>query len=255
MPSHMFRSTASLPRLFLLFLVLVQSSRAGDRTSEIQFKDNGVEIQMLQPLAKSSLKIARLNNPITGVFLKTQSETRELKLKPLPDLWEILPPDEGIQKGDSVFVETIGKPQLAGNRVVVEPDDSGVLHLNAHLATTYGQMLRYEPQPHKNTLGYWIVESDYPEWSFRVNKPGKYRIEILQGCGEGQGGSWAEVGVGDTSLKFKVKETGHFQNFERHRIGTVEIDSTEVQTLKVNILQIANKAAMDIRLIELIPED
>jgi hypothetical protein len=241
-----------LPILLIFFLSGV-GCLGEDRNSEIKFTDLGLEIHLLKEPALPSLKIARLNNPITAVYLKTDTVRHDLKMKPQPDFWEIVLPQNMALKGTSVIIETIGKPMLAGQTIIVEPDSNGTLYLHAHLATAVGETLRYEPQPNKNTLGYWTNETDYPEWVFQVDQAGKYRVVIHQGCGEGQGGSQAEVRVGDQTITFKVEDTGGFQNFEARRIGTLKIESTDPQTLQVHILRLAKKAAMDLRLIELIP--
>ncbi|OYW16699.1 MAG: N-acetylgalactosamine 6-sulfate sulfatase (GALNS), partial [Planctomycetales bacterium 12-60-4] len=66
--------------------------------------------------------------------------------------------------------------------------EGGRITLPAKTATVEGIMLRYEPLPHKNTLGYWVRAEDTASWEFDVVRPGKYRVEALVGCGNGSGG-------------------------------------------------------------------
>ena len=75
-------------------------------------------------------------------------------------------------------------------------------------------MLRYEPLPHKNTLGFWTQADDWASCEFTVTKPGTFTVEVLQGCGKGSGGSEVEVAVGEQTLTFTVEDTGGFQNFK-----------------------------------------
>ena len=42
-------------------------------------------------------------------------------------------------------------------------------------AEVHGVMLRYEPLPHKNTLGFWTRADDWASWEFDVTKPGHVR--------------------------------------------------------------------------------
>jgi arylsulfatase A-like enzyme len=132
------------------------------------------------------------------------------------------------------------------------PDDKGVHLLHGRTARVHGTQLRYEPLPHKATLGFWSEASDYATWELTVTKPGKYRVEILQGCGTGNGGSSVEVSVGKERLPFEVKDTGGWQAFQSREIGTLTLAKGR-QTLTVKPLKKAKAAVMDLRQIRLIP--
>jgi hypothetical protein len=114
-------------------------------------------------------------------------------------------------------------------------------------------MLRYEPLPHKTTLGYWVNKDDWASWEFTVATPGTFTVEVLQGCGKGQGGSEVEVAVGDQVLKFTVEDTGHFQNFKPRDVGTVEIEKAGRHTLAIKPRTKAAAAVMDVRQVTLKP--
>ncbi|MFO0878330.1 MAG: sulfatase-like hydrolase/transferase [Gemmataceae bacterium] len=133
------------------------------------------------------------------------------------------------------------------------PNARGAIVLPAQTAFVRGSQLRYEPLPHKNTLGFWIDVNDSAYWELTVRRPGKYRVEVLQGCGTGQGGSEVEVKVGKESLRFIVEDTGHFQNFKPRDIGTVQIASAGRHTLTIQPLKKARAAVMDVRQVTLTP--
>ena len=132
------------------------------------------------------------------------------------------------------------------------PDEKGVHLLHARTAQVHGTQLRYEPLPHTLTLGYWTQVSDYATWELTVTRPGNYRIEILQGCDAGQGGSSVEVAVGPERLTFEVKETGGWQKFEAREVGTLALKAGR-QTLSVKPIKKAKTAVMDLRQIRLVP--
>jgi arylsulfatase A len=125
--------------------------------------------------------------------------------------------------------------------------------LPARTAEVHGTQLRYEPSPHKNTLGYWVRAEDWASWEFTITRPGLFTIEILQGCGKGQGGSEVEVSVGGRSLRFTVEDTGHFQNFKARTIGTVALDKPGRYTLTVKPKKKAAAAVLDLRAVTLKP--
>lgn len=128
---------------------------------------------------------------------------------------------------------------------------NGNIVLAAKSASIHGLMVRYEPLPHKNTLGFWVRAEDAVSWEFEVTKPGKFIVEPLQGCGAGQGGSEVEFSVGEQKLKMTVEDTGHFQNFKAREIGTISIDKPGRYTLRVQPITKAKAAVMDLRQVTL----
>jgi hypothetical protein len=128
---------------------------------------------------------------------------------------------------------------------------NGTISLPARTAEVHGVQLRFEPLPHKNTLGFWSRVEDWASWEFTVTKPGTFTVEILQGCGKGQGGSEVELSVGEQTLKFTVQDTGHFQNFRDREIGTLKIDKAGRYTLAVKPRKKGAGAVMDLRAVTL----
>jgi hypothetical protein len=139
----------------------------------------------------------------------------------------------------------------AGRKPTVTPP-RGDVRLHARDARTHGAKLRFEPEPWKNTLGYWVEARDWADWDFTVPAAGRYEIEVLQGCGTGNGGSEVQVTVGNQPLTFTVRETGHFQNFIPLAIGEVDLPAGP-QSLAIRPVRKARDAVMDVRQIILRP--
>jgi hypothetical protein len=129
----------------------------------------------------------------------------------------------------------------------------GTITLPARTAEVHGIMLRYEPLPHKDTLGFWVNEHDYAMFEFTVKQPGKFLVEALQGCGGGQGGSVVEFTVGDQKLELTVQDTGGFQAFKAREVGEMTIDKAGRYTLEVKPKSKAAAAVMDLRQVVLKP--
>jgi arylsulfatase A-like enzyme len=129
----------------------------------------------------------------------------------------------------------------------------GTITLPARTAEVHGIQLRFEPLPHKNTLGFWTESSDWASWEFTVTNPGKFSLEVLQGCGKGQGGSEVELSIANQSLSFTVEDTGGFQNFKSREIGSVTIEKPGRYTLEVRPKKKAAAAIMDLRAVTLTP--
>ncbi len=129
----------------------------------------------------------------------------------------------------------------------------GTILLHSRTAEVHGLQLRYEPLPHKDTLGYWTRADDWASWEFTVTTPGTFAVEVLQGCGKDQGGSTVEVSLGEQTLTFTVEDTGHFQNFKAREIGRVTVDKAGHYTLTVKPKKKAAGAVMDLRSVTLKP--
>ena len=126
--------------------------------------------------------------------------------------------------------------------------------LHARDATIHGKTVRYEPEPHKNTIGYWTDVADWVSWDVDVPRPGTYIVEVLQGCGAGSGGAEVEVAAGDDRrLTFTVQDTGHFQNFVPREVGSFTFDRPGRYTLSVKPRTKPGVAVMDLRQVTLKP--
>ena len=131
--------------------------------------------------------------------------------------------------------------------------EDGTILLHARDVTIHGTHVRYEPQPHKNTIGFWTRQDDWVSWTFAVARPGTFSIEILQGCGKGSGGAEVALGIGEQAVAFTVEDTGHFQNFVKRSVGQMVIANPGLVTLTVRPKTKPGVAVMDLRQVLLTP--
>jgi hypothetical protein len=223
---------------------------------EVQWLDRSLELHVADArLPKSgTVRIPRLNNPVAAIYLRGDKDRAPLMLTPHVAEWEIALPAGPEQFGRMVVViETVGPPRLASKPRVLDPAANGVITLPAHEVITHGENLRYEPQPHKNTVGYWSRQEDWCEWHFATPNSGRYEVQILQGCGNGHGGSEVALRVASQEIVFTAMETGHFQNFKNRTLGTVDIPTGTDHTLELRPRTKAAAAVMDVRQVRLIP--
>jgi hypothetical protein len=150
-----------------------------------------------------------------------------------------------------VVLEMADKTATTGLSIRAADDGRFVLH--ARDAIVHGRTLRYEPEPNKDTLGYWSNPTDWAEWEFEVPAPGTYAVQILQGCGKGSGGSVVNFAVGEQLLKVTVQDTGGFQNFLSRDIGRVRLEKAGRYTLTVKPMEKPGVAVMDLRSVTLTP--
>src|SRR3954471_19139702 len=50
--------------------------------------------------------------------------------------------------------------------------EDGSILLHSKDVTIHGTTVRYEPNPKKNTIGFWTKKEDWVSWDFEVKKPG-----------------------------------------------------------------------------------
>ncbi len=196
------------------------------------------------------ISIPRYHARIGTTYLKGDPKKTPLKVTPEIETWNIaIPADTG---PDAEIVMELLDPAVLGAlpSVVAQQGDSDI-NLNAHFAETYGEKLRYEPQPHKNTIGYWVNPEDWCRWRVYVETPGTYDLTIHQGCGKGHGGSEVAIKSSEQVLEFIVEDTGHFQNFKPRTIGQFRFDKPGIYNIDIHPLKKAKAAIMDVRLIEL----
>lgn len=202
--------------------------------------------------ADRTITMPRLNNPIGAVYMKGDKSRSPVGFRPEVADWSVTLPKSLGDQPPVVVVKTIGLPRVAGLPRIVSQSEDATLRLAAHDAVVHGEKLRYEPQPHKNTVGYWTVTDDWCEWHCYVDQPGEFDVVIWQGCGKGHGGSQVAVVVGEQPLQFTVEDTGHFQNFKRRELGTVTRSEPGVFTVQLRAQSKAAGAVMDVRLVELV---
>lgn len=131
--------------------------------------------------------------------------------------------------------------------------EDGTIRLPGSGADVHGVMLRYEPLPHKATLGFWVRQEDYASWEFTVDRPGEFDVELWQGCGPGSGGSEVAVESNGQTLTFTVQETKGFQDFIPRQIGRLRFDTAGRQSLRVVPRSKPGVAVMDLPRIVLKP--
>jgi hypothetical protein len=240
-----------------LALLLLAAALQDGKTSwgRIEIRDDAVLLHVDAWPADGKVVMPRLNNPIGTVYLRNDPAKTPLGFQPNVADWSVSRPRTPSADPQVVVVEVKGKPRVAGEPVVAEPAEDGSILLPAHVAVPHGKLLRYEPQPHKNTIGYWADEHDWCEWRFKAVKPGAFKVLLLQGCGKGQGGSAVRVAVAGQTLDYVVEDSGHFQNFVERPAGTIRIEKAGDLSLELRAVKKAKGAVMDVRQVRLVPAE
>lgn len=151
---------------------------------------------------------------------------------------------------DILKVELV--PTHEGEGLVAQSAD-GSFTLQAKDATTWSEVMRYEPKPEKNCLGFWTDPEDFAEWELEVTKPGRFQIVVSHGCGGGNHGSEVAVKIGNQERKFTVEDTGGFQKWQDVVVGEVEIESAGTHRLVIDPVNKKKSAVLDVQKVILKP--
>jgi hypothetical protein len=212
---------------------------------------------VLDPVAveRKWIEIPRLCAPIHSLGWKNHLDHT---LDFVPEIqhwrlsWKSVP-----DSGSVIELSFDAPPVLPSESPIAAPTGDGSVMLHAYQAETHGEKLRFEPQPHKNTVGYWTAPTDYAVWQLSIDQPGLFAVEVLQGCGSGQGGSEALLTLRhdertDAELTFQTVDTGHFQNFRWLHIGIIRVSDAGRFQLRIEPKRIAHAALLDVRAIHLV---
>ena len=180
----------------------------------------------------------------------------KVKVQPEPTLWRVQWSEE-LPDGANFLMKFDMAPYLISEQIAIKSSSDGSLLLRACEANTVGEKLRYEPQPFKNTVGFWVEQSDIAVWQCEVQEAGWYSVALLQGCGRAQGGSQGRIvflqkGDEIDSVDCNIKETGHFQNFEWVHSGHVFLGEAGGYTVRIQPEHIREKAFGDIRAVSIV---
>ena len=245
---------------------LVAQEPANWKNFTVEQEGRVLRISPQMPLTQNEVSIPRLFNTLSTAVIQFDKKSFPVQVAPEIDSWKLSWKAEGIPVAPVILL-TIDEP-WADHASILHMQSDGSFFLPAHAATTRSDdlpkmKLRYEPQPFKNTVGYWVSITDYVTWDLDVQDPGTFNLAILQGCGAGQGGSLMQASLHAlsnntpspkalTSLEFTVEETGHFQDFHWRHLGPFKIDAPAQLQLQVRVKKLANSAAVDIRAIHLV---
>ena len=125
-----------------------------------------------------------------------------------------------------------GTPDIEIQPLSQDPD--GSLTLAAGDAICHGEDIKLESAHGGGNIGYWIKSSDWIEWQFKVNKPGKFDVTAeIAATGSGS----FEISLGDQKLKGTAPKTGDYNKYQKVKLGTIEFPAAGKTSLAVKAVK------------------
>jgi hypothetical protein len=113
---------------------------------------------------------------------------------------------------------------FAGNEPKrVTPGEDGSFTLTPATCEIYGPTIVLEEQ-HGN-LGWWSSADDFVVWTVDVPQPGRYTVELEWACDAAAAGHRLVLSGGRSTLSHPVSATGGWNDYQRTKIGTVELEA------------------------------
>lgn len=214
----------------------------------------------------SVLRIPALENEIVSASLLSEPGAGPLAFARDPggDVRVRLPLAEPNDYATVIALDVRGTPS-----VVVKPiaaDAAGILTLDAGSAILHAAPAMAEisgagesaQSLHVNTriqaLDSWFNLQDYAAWPVLISGPGRYHVDVILSCKEGEGGCEYEVELGPRKIAAVANATSKtWADFRSDRVGVLAIDRAGRAELVVRLLKQTGKNTMKLRSITLIP--
>ena len=237
-------------------LVLASQGTAQDTYSTPELLAAREAKQWRVPLSESGpTRIPRVCASLRRAYFEGMPD-QLVDVHPEIEYWEIR--FRGEAPTSHVILEFDSYPALLSEAMPTKQAGDGTLTLRCSQGRVRGEKLRFEPQPHKNTIGYWAVAEDTVTWPIQISQPGEFNVGVLQGAGDKGGGiakvSLLENGKVVDSFDFDVEVTGHFQNFRWQHVGSLSATKAGQYGLKIEAVKIDQVALMDVRQVHLSPK-
>ena len=117
-------------------------------------------------------------------------------------------------------------------------------------AEIHGSAARFESGGGKDNIGYWSEAGDWVSWSFRIARPGRFRVMLEYACASENGGTF-RVTVGGGEWQAGIRPTGSWTAFATLDMGEVEISQGEDCQLAVRPMEIPAGALMNLKCVRL----
>lgn len=103
----------------------------------------------------------------------------------------------------------------------VQPDELGLIHLEADRAELDGPSLRLEGE----WLGFWTSADASAKWEFEVEHAGDYQISLEFACRLESAGSLASFRFGPERIVWRVAATEGWRDFKTAYLGTITLEA------------------------------
>ena len=153
---------------------------------------------------------------------------------------------------DSIIALELAEPPRAVRRSIRAGADGSLVLLAAD-AKISGKQARLEQKgANPRNIGYWTDAKDTCSWLARLDKPGKYQVELEYSLDPNSKGSVIRIELGAAAVEVKLEPTRNFMDFRTIPVGEVTLSAGELPAALRPVAK-PGLAVMDLRRITLKP--
>ena len=203
--------------------------------------------------ADQKLSLPTLGAKAEKAWMLADPEKKPLDIASTEESVTITVPKEAPDKIASVVVlEYSGELKPVDSRV--RPAKDGSLSLGAEDAEIHGHTTQLEGKKNgPKNIGYWRNADNWISWSGRIDKPGKYKVEMVYSCPSASKGTTFDLEIGAAKLDGTVAATDGWDDYKSHPIGEVTIDKPGPLEVVLRPKKKPGDAIMNLRSIALRP--
>ncbi len=168
---------------------------------------------------------------------------------PKPNVSKTVPLKEPIT---DTPITTLPKPETKTEKIAQQPD--GSLTLSARDAKFRGKDVQINNYKTGPSIGNWKNTAIKVEWTFTMQKPGKFRVRAWYGCPASEIGSVFTITVNNQSLKGTTEATTGWEDYRSFNLGLIEISTAGENKLVLEVNSIRHAQAMSLQKVVLRPD-
>ena len=197
------------------------------------------------------LTLSGLKNQVTSAYMLTDKSTKLSVIQVEKRTRISLPlkaPDDPISV---LILETEGIPAVDSQ--VVLQDENGKIEFNYLTAQTNGNAVTRFNRKGGFHISKWKGPEDSVKWLARIDKPGKFRLDITYAANKEWEGKTFQITIGDSLFEKKVIQTGDWFEYHEFPAGYIELSKAGEYTLTIRPKGESNSYLMHLHSLALTP--
>jgi alpha-L-fucosidase len=179
-------------------------------------------------------------NPVFAIFsavFRLFAGPKNLKMEIVDDGVKVYLPQKPLDAVDTVVVLKIdGKLQV--EKILPEQSSSGTVTLTAETADIHNRMgsdTKLETRDRIQNISYWTDEQVWVDWSFRIDKPGRFEIAAYLAVEAPKSGF--EIIIDDQKQNAEVVSTGGYDKFVKTKLGEITLTQPGEHKLQIKPIE------------------
>ena len=201
----------------------------------------------------NTITLSGLKNPVSSAYMLSNKSATINVIKTDNTAWFALPQSAPDDLMPVIVVELSGTPDISPT--VVHPTASGKIEMNYLTVKTLGETVTRFNRKGGFHISKWNKPADAAEWLFKIDKPGKFRINIDYAANMEWEGKLFEVTIDKYRFERPVIHTGGWFEYRDFPINNIEFSEPGEYKLTIRPKTSSDHYLMYLRSVSLSPVD